>query len=229
MKLFCNVCIIVFACTTLSVSCTKKEIITRTTTDTVLLRAIDTNFLMNARSWIGFSYQSLGLIDSGASSYVTTPEGIRFRGQGYRLGTRIQTKSEIGIYNKTLYFKWKGNGGGQFAAFVVQLKYDPFTNDGQVPIQGVDLATFSVNGTVPGSTLIQNDTWYYTRVQPVTGTDNYQVITAFGNYNHLGGNVIAMRTVPIYTKSGFLAVRMGDCYAGIAAFGVLGECRIASN
>jgi hypothetical protein len=221
--LFVNIIILVF-----SSSC-KKKIITNTITDTVLVRAVDTTFIMNAKSWNCYSYQSLALIDSGATKYFTTAEGIKFMGQAYRLGTRIQIKSELGFYNKVIYFKWKGYGAGQYAAFVPQIKYDPLTNDGVPPIQGVDLALFSVGNTFGGSTLIQENVWYYTRIVPVPGSDNYQVITATGNYNNMGGTTISSTSIPIYTKSGYIALRMGDCYGSTNAYGVIGECKIAPN
>lgn len=150
-------------------------------------------------------------------------------GQAYRLGSRIQTKSELGFYNKVIYFKWKGFGSGQFAAFVPQIKYDPFTNDGLPPIQGVDLALFSVNGTFGGSVQIQENVWYYTRIVPISGSDNYQVITATGNYNNAGGTTISTTTIPVYTKNGYIAFRIGDPFGSTSAYGVVGECKIAAN
>lgn len=207
----------------------KKETITNTIRDTVLVRAVDTTFLMNAKSWNCFSYQTLNLIDSGASKYFTTSEGIKFIAQAYRLGARIQIKSELGFYNKVVYFKWKGYGAGQFAAFVPQIKYDPFSDDGAPPIQGVDLGNFSVNGTFAGSVLIQENVWYYTRMIPVPGNDTYQIITATGNYNNLGGTTISSTTVAIYTKAGFIALRIGDPFGSTNAYGIIGECKIAVN
>lgn len=226
LRLFVVINIIIFS---FSNSSCKKETITNTIKDTVLVRAVDTTFTINANSWNCFSYQTLGLIDSGATRYFTTAEGIKFMGQAYRLGARVQIKSELGVYNKVIYFKWKGYGAGQFAGFVPQIKYDPFTNDGAPQIQGVDLALYSVNGTFGGSVQVQENVWYYTRVVPVFGSDNYQVITATGNYNNLGGTVIATKNTPVYTKSGFIALRIGDCYGSTNAYGILGECKIAPN
>lgn len=210
-----------------SSSCQKTETITNTVKDTVLVRAVDTTFLMNAKSWNCYSFQTLALIDSGATRYSTTTEGIKFMGQTYRLGTRLQTKSEMGFYNKVIYFKWKAYGAGQFASFALQVKYDPFTNDPM--IQGVDLGLFSTSSSFAGSVLIQDNVWYYTRLVPVVGSDTYQLITATGNYNNMGGATISTTNVPVYTKSGYIAIRMSDNYASTAAYGILGECKIASN
>ncbi len=222
------VLILVIAVSLTTTSCS-KDTTTNTVIDTVLVRSVDTVLPMNAKSWNLYSFQTNTLVDSGATTYYTTSEGIKFKGQAYRLGSRIQTKVELGIYSKTLYYKWKANGGGLFSDMVAQLKYDPFSNDGSPAIQGVDLTDFSLNNTFAGSTLIQPDVWYYTRVVPVAGTDNYQVITATGNYNNQGGTVLLTKTYPIYTKSGYIALRMGDPYGGTNAYVVLGECKIASN
>ena len=211
-----------------SSSCKKKTII-NTVRDTVLVRSVDTTFIMNAKSWNCYSYLTNNLIDSGSTRYFTTAEGVKFMGQGFRLGARIQTKTELGFVNKVVYFKWKGFGSGQFAGFVPQIKYDPFSNDGAPTIQGVDLGQFTVNGTFGGSVQAQENVWYYTRIVPVIGSDNYQIITATGNYNNQGGTIISNTSIPVYTKAGYIALRMGDPYGGTSAFGVVGECKIAAN
>ena len=203
--------------------------VTNTIKDTVLVRAVDTTFPMNAKSWNCFSYQTMNLIDSGATRYFTTAEGVKFMGQAYRLGARLQIKSELGFHNKVVYFKWKVFGGGQFAYLVPQVKYDPLTNDGLPLIQGVDLGFFSTGNSFNGSILIQENVWYYTRLVPVSGSDTYQVFTATGNYNNLGGTTISSTNVQIYTKAGYIALRMSDNYASTAAYGILGECKIAAN
>ena len=225
MKILASVFILAIFVLATTSSC--KKTVTKTVTDTVQVRAVDTTFVMNAQSWNAFSYLTLALLDSGASTYQTTAEGVKMVGQSPRYGARLQTKSEFGFYNKVVYFKWKGSGGGQFAAFVPQIKYDILSNDSDPQIQGVDLAFFSVSGTATGSTLVQENTWYYTRMVPVAGTDTYQVITSTGNYNNAGGTVINTRNVPLYTKSGYLALRIGDPFGGTNAYCIFGECKIA--
>jgi hypothetical protein len=76
-------------------------------------------------------------------------------GESPRLGIRVQTKSEFAFHNKVHYFKWKGTGGGQFATFVPQIKYDILSNDGLPQIQGVDLGFFFVSNTTSYSILVQ--------------------------------------------------------------------------
>jgi hypothetical protein len=204
-------------------SCTKE---TETKFLDKYLAAKDTTLTITAKSWDAFSFQTLALIDSGSTTYSTTPEGIKFHGQAYRRGARLQTKTALPFDGKSLYYKWKGNGDGQFAGFVVQIKYDPFSNDNTPAIQGVDLNLLTSTSSYNGSIIIQEDTWYYTRITPVSGTNNFKVTTSTGNYNNMGGVVIETAIIPIYTKHGYLAFRIGDNFSP-NAYAVLGEVKIA--
>jgi hypothetical protein len=144
-------------------SCT-KDTITKTDTVTVTVnvpvKSIDTVFKMNAMSWRAYSYQTTAKIDSGATTFFTTAEGVKGLGQAYRLGLRIQTVGEVGFVNKTVYWKWKGTGNSQFAAFVPQIKYDPTTNDGIPPIFSVELDVFAVIGSGAGCSALKENTWW---------------------------------------------------------------------
>ena len=127
-------------------SCT-KEVTKHDTTilihkDTVLIVAKDTIFQMDVAAWNCFSTSNNSYLSSGTTTYLNTSEGIKFFPQAPRTGVRLETKTELGFKDKTIYYKWKGNGGGQFADFVLQVKYDPLTVDGRPPIQGVDFGEF---------------------------------------------------------------------------------------
>lgn len=221
---------------TTTTSCTKDpetiiktDTVTVTVTVNVPVKSIDTTFKMNAMSWRGYSFATSAKVDSGATTYLTTAEGVKAIGQAYRLGIRLNTVGEVGILNKYVYWKWKATGNGQFAGFVPEIKYDPTSTDSTPAIMGVDLDLFTTNGTITNSTAITENTWYYTRMAPVVGTDNYTVITSTGNYSNQGGTVISTKTVPVYTKNGYIGFRMGDNFGSTGAFFVLAECKIASN
>jgi hypothetical protein len=232
MRFLLTVCLIVTLFSTNS-SCTKTEekIIKDTVfvpkTDTLLVAAKDTTFKMDASAWNGFAYDgNTSIIASGPTTFFNTSEGIKILAQSPRYGLRIQTKSELAFQGKTLYYKWKLNGAGQFASAVIQVKYDPLTTDfGE--IQGKDIAIFTVLNSVTNGTQVQNDAWYYTRIFP-SGTDQYTVVTATSNYDNKGGVVIATTNKLIYTKHGYPAIRLGDPFSS-SAFLILGECKIASN
>jgi hypothetical protein len=232
---------VAFSLSLISTSCVKTKFETKTDTlrlrdtltlrDTLLIAAKDTTFAMNADLWgcFGTSFNPAGeLLSAGSSIYFTTSEGIKVLSPTYRKFSRLQTKNVIGFKDKTIYYKWKVNGFGSFAAFVLQVKYDPLTIDGKPQIQGVDFGLFTVGNTFDGSKLVNNDVWYYSRIKPVAGSDNYQVITATTNYDNKGGTVISSTEVPVYTKWGYIALRLTDNY-NTNAYMVLGECKIASN
>jgi hypothetical protein len=238
MKNFLFTIISVAGVSMFSMSCNKTITETKLVTDTLVVHkqdtlvvnSKDTSIAMDIAAWDCYSHNTTSLVAPGASTYFNTEEGIKVIGQGVRRGTRLQTKKELGFKDKTIYYKWKGYGGGQFAAFVVQVKYDPLSYDAtNPPLQGEDFGNFSVGGSFNNSFLIQEDTWYYTRIKAITGTDNYEVTTALGNYSNNGGTTVKTETVAIYTKSGYLAIRIGDNYAGSNSYVVLGECKVASN
>lgn len=228
---------ILAATVALSTACQKNIIETRTVNDTLVVHTVDTLVVnsrdttipMDVNSWDCYSHDTRTLVAPGSTTYYNTPEGIKFIGQGVRKGTRLQTKKELGFKDKTLYFKWKANGSGQFAGIVVQAKYDPLTYDNTPPIQGVDFANYSVGNSINYALLVQDDVWYYTRAKAIAGSDNYEVTTATGNYGNAGGNIIQTVQTPVFTKSGYLAIRIGDNYAGGNSYVILGECKIASN
>lgn len=191
--------------------------------------AQDTSIAIDVNSWDAFSFNSSSLIAPASDTYFNTSEGIKFIAQGYRKGTRLQTKIAFNFKDKNIYYKWKGSGGGQFASFVVQIKYDPYSYEGTPPVQGVEFVNGTTANTYNGSFLMQEDTWYYTSIKAIHGTNNYEVITSTGNYANKGGTIIRSSTVAVYTKSGYLAIRDNDNYAGTNSYCVLGECKISSN
>src|SRR5688572_8288145 len=123
-------------------SCSKTNTVTNTVVDTVLVRSVDTILPMNAKAWNYFDYPTKSLLDTGVTRYYTTNEGVRFMGQGYRIGGRLQTKSELGIVNKVVYFKWKAHGAGMFSGYAPQLKYDAMHGDATPALQGVDFGVY---------------------------------------------------------------------------------------
>lgn len=220
-----------------SSSCTKniteikivKDTLIVRTVDTLVTNSKDTTFTMDVNSWNFYSYNTFTSASPGPSTYFSTEEGIRFLGQAFRRGSRLQTKKEVGFKDKKIYFKWKGFGGGQFAAFVAQVKYDPLSNDGIPSIQGVDFTNISVGNSYNSSVVVSENVWYYTTIRSIIGTDNFEVTTASGNYATKGGMVIQSNIVPVYTKSGYLSIRMGDNFAGTNSYGILAECKISTN
>jgi hypothetical protein len=229
-KIYLSVCLVAtLAVLTTSCKKTKTEIQTNTIHDTVQVRSVDTTLAMATAGWTLYSHDLQMIVPAGPTTFFTTAEGLKFIAQGVRRGARLQTKNELGFYGKTIYVKWKATGGGQFAQVVIQVKYDPTTYDALPPIQGADFTNFTLTSPFNGYPVVQSDTWYYTRIRHITGTDNFQVVTSTGNYDNSGGTMFQSLTVPVYTTHGYLAIRLGDNYAGSGATLTLGEYRIKSN
>jgi hypothetical protein len=205
-------------------SCKKATVIEK---DTVVVTAKDTVFAMDVNNWTMFNQANNTLIGPGSTTYLNTSEGIKFFTQTARTGVRLQTKTEQSFAGKSIYYKWKAYGLGQFAAYVLSVKYDPTTPDsGNPPIQAQEFSTFSSANSFNGSTLIKDSVWYYSRVTPVVGTDSYTTVTSTDNYYNKGGTLVSTQTATVYTKHGYIAIRIGDSYAS-DSYVILGECKIA--
>lgn len=209
--------------------CRKGKVTNVASAKVAMNRSVDTLLSLDAKLWDCYSFKTLDLVDQNSSTYFTAKEGLFFRGQDHRLGSRVQTKSIIEFQDKTVYFKWKGLGMGMFTAYAPQIKYDAHSSDSTPAIKGVDLGVYSASGVVPGSIPIEEDVWYYTRLVPTAGSDMFKVIIATNGYDNDGGTIISNAEMPIYQKDSYIAIRMGDCFVGTYAFGILGEYRIASK
>jgi hypothetical protein len=198
-------------------------------TDTVLSGAVkDTTFVMDTANWSAYSNVAGGLVSSGSSTYINTSEGIKFFGQERYTGLRLQTKNEVNFKDRVIYYKWKVNGMGDYSAILPSIKYDPLTSDDYNPIQGVFFGFFTTERPHLTSVLVDDEVWYYTRVAPVVGTDNYQSITSKGNYSNAGGTVIFTSIVPVYTKAGYISLILLNSFSP-SAYVILGECKILSQ
>lgn len=217
----------------LTISCTKitnRGIEIEYKTDTLFAGAVaakDTILIIDTAHWNAYSYSTRGLVKPSDSTYFKTTEGITFLNKNYRSGIRLQTKGEIDVKNKTIYFKYKMNALPQ-AIIRPMLKYDPLTEDIPSLNQGVYFSGFSLKAQYGGISVIQNDVWYYARVKPLPGTDDYVNITSVNNYDNIGGTIIREHIIPIFTKSGYISLAFWDNHS-TDGYAVLGECKILSK
>ena len=155
-----------------------------------------------------------------------TAEGFKFFGTSFRHGSRISTKSPFCLKNKTIKTKWKVNGGSTVNSFAVALYYDknaPSTDK----VNMLDLNFFVVNATIPGATVIQNDTWYYTRVK--FSETSALSVTSTTNYDDAGGAIIHSATYQVKLPAGFPAIYSGDTFGGTSTYMVVAEYRLLCN
>ncbi len=154
--------------------------------------------------------------------YEKTAEGLKIFGPEYRGNKKIHPVpvSSYPIIGKTVYMKWKANGGGGF------MGVGPFivTDTTAMTAPSAQMTNFTTSYSYAGSYLITNDMWYYSRM--VINTTSFSVTTATGNYDNQGGTLVQTQTgtlTPIYNV---LMFGIWDTYSSTAAYAILGEARI---
>ncbi|GEM_PF-1446802 len=153
--------------------------------------------------------------------YEKVADGLKIYGSGYRGGALLHPTplSQYPIANKTIYIKWKANGGGDFMGCGPTIFTDSVT--WTFPYYPTNLTT---HHSYLNSYVITNDLWYYTRI--FLTTTSYTATTATGNYDNLGGAIVQTKTATLdrnYTSLGF---GLWDTYAGTTPYAILGEARI---
>jgi len=168
------------------------------------------------------SVPAYSYLDPAPGVYEKVTDGLKIYGNGYRGNENIHPvpTSQYPIMNKTIYVKWKANGGGQFMGVGVNIYKD--TTFLVSPDSGI--MNLTTHHSYLNSYVITEDMWYYTRV--VLSTDHYTAITATGNYDNLGGTVIQSKSRPISQTYNVLTFGLWDTYAGTTPYAILGEARI---
>jgi hypothetical protein len=162
-----------------------------------------------------------GYVNPAPGVFESVTEGLKIYGTGYRGGALIHPVplAQYPIANKTLYFKWKANGGGDFMGIFPMVFTD--SNSWITPYYMTNLTTDHI---YLDSYLITEDMWYYTRI--IMGSTTYIATTATGNYDNSGGTVVQTKTANLDHDYMCIYFSIVDCYASTAAYAVLGEVRI---
>jgi hypothetical protein len=152
--------------------------------------------------------------------YEKVSDGLKIYGNGYRVGEEIHPvpTSQYPIANKTIYLKWKANGGGDFMGVGVTFYAD--TISWLWKGHPMNLTT---HHSYDGSVVITEGLWYYTRV--VVTTNLATGTTATGNYDNYGGTVIQTLSISLMQPAMF-TFGLWDTYAGTSPYAILGEARI---
>jgi len=210
----------------------KKETITKTVHDTLYLPAPKTTITvpMDTLHWKLIQFNTL----TNASYYPTdptkffkSPEGVK----GYCSVTRqefgLTTAETFDLAGRTVYFKWKTSGAGQFSTVALFISRDglivpdnQFSNTpDRLPYYMTNLSTTT---TFNGSLLIAEDTWYYSRIAVSGG--NYTCTTSTSDYDDKGGTVVETKSGPLLNSAiGTIGIYDLDPYAGTSCFKVAGE------
>ena len=163
-----------------------------------------------------------------AGNIVYTSEGLRIEGSGYRKGQIATHQQELNLANATVYMKWKAHGAG-YAAY--GLRFQDANDDD-------DLIFYTKFGTTDhsweGSTLLPDDTWYYTRIV-ISEDATYKYYNSTGNYDDQGGTLQESKSGTLTTEeyaklsSAKLAPSFGDNYGGTSAYLLVGEIAIQGS
>jgi hypothetical protein len=176
---------------------------------------------LSSMNWACYSFTNSRYIKPAAGVFETVSEGLKIYGTEYRSTSTIHPVplSQYPIANKTLYFKWKANGGGGFMGVFPNIFTDSVSWIS--PYYPTNLTT---HHSYLDSYVITEDMWYYTRI--IVGSTTYTATTATGNYDNAGGTVVQTKTAALDHDYKYLCFGPTDCYAGTAAYVILGEVRI---
>ncbi len=157
-------------------------------------------------------------VSSGAWS--ESPEGLQVNGSGFRLGNSISSKNTYDFTDAVIYVKWKPHGAGSYMS--VWFRVDPLE---------ISAGYFTTNHSWLNSTVLQDDTWYYSRFQ-FSGKTNCTTVTSTGNYDDSGGTVFFTNTQTISPNASldnFMVFGFNDNYGGTSSSATLGEVKIVKS
>ncbi|MEE8473619.1 MAG: hypothetical protein V3S82_10670 [Dehalococcoidia bacterium] len=158
-------------------------------------------------------------IKVNTGEWEQTDESIKVYGAGYREGHQgLESKASYNFLNTGTFIEWKANGGsGNYAAFWIFLisDYDPKTGENSGRALG---GFFTTDHSYKNSTVITDDTWYYTSIT-VDAEGNYTAVTATGNYDIEGGTIANSGTGAWENAdNGKIVVIFQDNYGGTETF-----------
>lgn len=172
----------------------------------------------NWKCYIGSTQQ---YVSPATGVYEKVADGLKIYGSGYRGGAILHPTplSQYPIANKTIYIKWKANGGGNFMGVWPSIFTDSVA--WTTPYYPANLTT---HHSYLNSYVITDDLWYYTRY--ILTSTSYTATTATGNYDNLGGTVVQTKTASLDHNYKYFFFGLWDTYAGTTPYAILGEARI---
>ena len=127
-------------------------------------------------------------------------DGVSFGIDAYRTGVQAFTITTFDLRGATVYIRWKIHGPtGRYCACGVGIGW-PYVNSLSRP--GVYFAAsagyttpssgewFSTHNSWSGSRVVQDDTWYFTRIE-ISGSRQVYVATALDNFDDMGGTLFS--------------------------------------
>jgi len=111
-------------------------------------------------NWICYSHAISNYINPSVSVFESVSEGLKIYGTGYRRGADEHPVplNQYPIGNKTMYFKWKAYGGGDFMGVGPRIFTDSIS--WSMPYYPHNLTT---HHSYLNSYVITDNLWYYTK------------------------------------------------------------------
>ena len=147
--------------------------------------------------------------------WLETGEGLTIYGSGLNRGNSLLAKAARDFSDSETYLKWKVFGNNIFMSVDLGLA-------GTVSAQG------STGWSHNGSTLLSENTWYYTRLK-IQPDRSFETVTALDNYDDQGGVVFDSDSGTVdeadwpRVVNGLLRAGFFENYGGTAAYLVLGQ------
>lgn len=166
----------------------------------------------------------------GAGRFEITPEGIKGYCQTARITYGLVTTKTYDFKNHNIYLKWKSNGASQFSTVHIHLSKNgimlPDNYFSNTPSRlNYYMTNLSSPSSYNGSTIIQDNVWYYTRIS--ISETQYSTKTCTGNYDDQGGTLVESKVGPLLLSTiGTIGIYDLDPYAGTSCYKVVGEFKI---
>lgn len=139
---------------------------------------------MNKNLWrrTGQQHDKLSTWDDGKWEIIHDG-GLRIYGRGTREGNSITSLASFNGQSSQVYIQWRVSGSGQYTCFRVGVMFGA----------GFIASTGNSFHACGNNTLIQENTWYFTRIK-INLDKSYEITTSTGNYDTSGGAVFKKLT-----------------------------------
>ncbi len=185
---------------------------------------------LDEQSWTTLSTNSQSIVE-------VDDKGISFGLRDYRGVIHAVSQQQYDLRDATVYLKWQIHGPpGKYTAFIMGIGW-PYENSPGTYLAAKALGPekwFTTDHSWDGSKLVQDDIWYYTRID-VSSDKSVEVVTSTTNYDDRGGVPIASYHFDLThdnwkrLSQAFIIFVLLDNYGGDKTRLLLGEVLISSG
>ncbi len=168
-----------------------------------------------------FRYLSLDTTywaEGSSGAWENIDDQLKFYGSGVDQWNNVTNRLLLDFVDSDVYVKWKVNGEDDFNRYGLWIS------------KMLSAGAFTTDHSEGGSTVIDNDTWYYTRMS-VVADQSYSTATCTGNYDDEGGSVIYDDSGQLtadqwaYARKNHIRLLIADNESGTDAWMLIDEVR----